>query len=231
MSSDAGIILRPHEELSYYSTDRGGGRTIYDYWEEGAACGDSITPSTYCESYRGWIGAVIEAAAGFDPSKQILSLGCGNGFVEADLVARGYDVAAIDLSPQAVALARSKGVPASVADVARWSPGSPADVVYADGLFGHLYDAQSATIPLLSRVQSWVALGGYLIVANDAPPDALVHEAGGVPGFFWLSAAFLRQQLEAAGLRSIQVTSYSYQRPISGRRERAVLLARRLIEH
>src|SRR4051812_41053231 len=95
----------------YYLQLRAGDENIFAIWERGAACGDSVTPSTWDPAYRDWIAALLQSCVEFDRSASILSVGCGNAFVESALVEAGYNVFAIDLCPEAVLLARCKGVP------------------------------------------------------------------------------------------------------------------------
>ncbi|MEO8594644.1 MAG: methyltransferase domain-containing protein [Candidatus Solibacter sp.] len=50
----------------------------------------------------------------FQPGHRVLDIGCGTGEDAVHLLARGISMAAIDASPAMVAIARTRGVPASV---------------------------------------------------------------------------------------------------------------------
>ena len=212
--------------VRFYLEPRDGGRNLYEIWEEGEAYRDSITPAAYCTPYRQWIGSFIESQLQPGSSRRVLSLGCGNAFVERDLVEKGCDVLGLDLSEAAVELAREKGVPAIVADVRTWEPGSPWDVVYADGLFGHLYSPADGLRRWLARVRGWLGDGGVLVVSSDTPPDRYAEEAPGVPGFYWLSAECVVDELEAAGYAIAGTETFSYLRPLSGSRTRSIVTGR-----
>jgi hypothetical protein len=72
--------------------------------------------------------------------------------VERELHRDGYAVLTIDVLPDAVAPARRKGVNAVVADATAWDPPAGGwDMLYADGLLGHLYDGAAGCVPLLRR--------------------------------------------------------------------------------
>jgi hypothetical protein len=158
----------------------------------------------------------------------MISIGSGNAAIESDLVHTGHRVLAVDVFTEAVELARCKGVDAVQADVRDWSP-PPGEwtVVYADGVMGHLYAQEVGLQPVLTAVRSWLApRNGVLVISNDRPRGvADVQPAPGVPGFHWLSETFLRKEAEAAGFDELSSTTFTYQRPRSGDRERAVLTA------
>jgi SAM-dependent methyltransferase len=202
--------------------------SLFDTWERGAARGDSVTPSTYSPEYRQWMCELLLEQLRAKPGGMI-SIGSGNATVEAAIAQAGHRVLAVDVIPEAVELARRKGVEAVLADVHHWSP--PAGtwtVVYADGVMGHLYEPQARLQPVLTRVRSWLGIHrGSLVVSNDRPRGlADVQPAPGVPGFYWLSEDFLRKEADAAGFGDLSSAVFPYQRPLSGTRERAILTAR-----
>ncbi|MFJ4770779.1 class I SAM-dependent methyltransferase [Streptomyces uncialis] len=172
------------------------------------------------------LGTLVKALAERD-SRKLLSLGCGNAVIEAELTAQGYDVLAVDAMPEAVRLARNKGVTSLLADVRTWTPGPDSrPVVYADGLLGHLYDPDTRTLPVLRRVRAWLTDGGTLIASNDSTMSGTPAEAApGVNSFYWLSEDYLASQAYEAGFSSAGCETFVYSRPISGPRRRSVLIA------
>lgn len=213
----------------YYLIEREQHRNIYQIWETGRAFKDSVTPSTSCEDYRSWIVERIQEQLSFDTSKKIISIGCGNAFVEQDLNKRGYDVLGIDVNESAVELAQRKGVPAIVADIYEWSPGSNnVDLIYCDGVLGHLYFEDTRCQNALARLKSWLTPGeGILFISNDASKDGRnVAEAPGVKGFYHFSEEFVVSELTHTGFEIVDTTNYVYERPLSGARQRLVVVAR-----
>ncbi len=198
-------------------------------WERGDAWGDSVTPSTFDPGYRAWIVDKLERCLDGAGGGSLLGVGCGNGIVEAELVRRGRSVLAIDALPQAVRLARRKGVDAIVADATRWQP--PHDrwhVVYADGFLGHVYDRYAGCDAIVRRLRSWLApRHGVLVISNDAPSETeRARPATAVPGFYWLSAGYIGERLRSAGFEICETEEFVYERPLSGPRRRAVVTAR-----
>jgi SAM-dependent methyltransferase len=204
------------------------GETLFDTWERGDARGDSVTPSTYSTEYRRWMCELLLGHLDEQPGGMI-SIGCGNAAVEAEITSAGHRVLAVDVIPEAVELARRKGIETVLADVRHWSPPAGAwTVVYADGVMGHLYDPEVGLLPVLTEIRSWLAPHrGVLVISNDRPRGlASVQPAPGVPGFYWLSETLLGKQADAAGFDHLMSDTFSYHRPLSGDRERAVLTAR-----
>lgn len=212
----------------FYAANGRQSRSIFDVWEHGDARGDSVTPSTYSAEYRTMMMDLLLGELASNDSKRLLSLGCGNAVIEARIADLGHEVLAVDAMPEAVELARKKGLTALQADVETWSPepgGWP--VVYADGLLGHLYDIETGSLPVLARIRDWLAGGGTLIASNDAPKNGAATEAApGVNAFHWLAEEYLVEQARAAGFSSATSLGFDYDRPLSGARHRSVLIAR-----
>lgn len=96
----------------------------------------------------------------------VVDLGCGGGILAAELLAAGYDVLGVDLSEDALAIARER------APGARLVQGSIADVELplcaAVTAIGEVvnYDAPATLAPLFARVRSALRLDG--LFAFDA---------------------------------------------------------------
>ncbi|MDJ1134773.1 class I SAM-dependent methyltransferase [Streptomyces iconiensis] len=221
----------------FYLPKRDNEPNLFQIWEDGGARGDSITPSTYSAAYRGWMRDKLVAALEAHGAKNLLSLGSGNAAIESGLARDGYRVLAVDALAEAVELAESKGLEALQADIADWTPEGSWPVVYMDGVLGHLYDPRTRSIqPVLRRIRSWFADdsgngqgtgGGTLIASNDCTTDGSpAQPAPGVTGFHWLTGAYMREQALAAGFGEVEAETFTYDRPLSGRRVRSVITAR-----
>ena len=115
--------------------------SIFHVWERGAGRGNVTTPATSSEPYRQWMTGLLRGLLAESQNPGLLSVGCGNGMVEAGLVADGFRVLGVDPMEPAVELAKAKGVDVVCADALNWTPPpGPWSVVYADGSLGHLYD-------------------------------------------------------------------------------------------
>jgi hypothetical protein len=210
---------------SFYVGTTDHGESLFDTWERGDARGDSVTPSTYSVEYRRWMSELLLAQLAARPGG-VISIGSGNAVVEAEVARAGHRVLAVDVFPEAIALAQRKGMEAALADVHQWwPPAGKWTVVYADGVMGHLYDPAHGLQPVLARIRSWLAPHhGVLVISQDRPRGvAEVQPTPGVPNCYWLSEDFLRKQAEEAGFDHPATAVFRYQRPLSGTRERAVL--------
>ena len=215
----------------YYQTPRevnGGLKTVYDIWESGGAFEDSITPSTYCPEYQLHISLKIQSLV--SKSGKILSLGCGNATVEGQLVKLGYTVRAMDVNAEAVGLARSKGIDAFLDDFMLMKPAQLVgiDVVYADGLIGHLVDPDLGLKPFAEKLQQLnFAKGTKFIISNDAPRRPFVdyeaHER--VKNFWFVSVPYLTGVLSGADFDVTERYTFQYFRPKSGMRDRTICVA------
>lgn len=211
----------------YYLHDNDGEPSIYHIWERGAGRGDVTTPATSSQPYQQYIEDLLRGFLAESPDPGLLSVGCGNGMIEARIAAGGFRVLGIDALEEAVELAAAKGLDAVCADVLDWTPPpGPWTVLYADGSPGHLYDPASELQALLQRFKSWLPEGGALVLSNDPPrTDAEVQENPKVPGYFWFSQDYLSQQVERCGFRDVSSTAFTYQKPLSGPRDRIVVTA------
>ncbi|WP_037908655.1 class I SAM-dependent methyltransferase [Actinacidiphila yeochonensis] len=227
------IVAKNHEDLvSFYSGNGADRSSIFEVWEDGGSRGDSVTPSTYSPEYRDWMADLLIGELEHNGGG-LLSLGCGNAAVEAQVARKGFRVLAVDAMEEAVALARKKGLEAVCADIYQWQPDEPWNVIYIDGVLGHLYSAEDGLLPVLARVRSWLEPrpesdpdrhAASLVASNDAPNNGeSVQKAPGVNGFHWLSAAYLREQAIEAGFDRAETREFSYNRPVSGPRTRAVM--------
>jgi SAM-dependent methyltransferase len=228
------LQVKNYDDLAkFYSADGTDKPSIFEVWEGGGSRNDSVTPSTYSPEYRNWMCgrliAELERNGG-----GLLSLGCGNAAVEAQVAQKGFRVLALDALEDAVALASKKGLDAVCADIYQWEPDESWSVIYADGVLGHLHHEQDGVAPVLDRIRSWLAPRGdsssgsaTLVASNDAPNNgADFQKAPKVNGFYWLSAEYMRDQALKAGYDSADVEEFRYQRPISGERVRAIMTGR-----
>lgn len=216
--------------LEFYLPKREGDPNLFEVWENGDSRGDSVTPSTYSARYREWMRDKLLHHLKRTGGGGVLSLGCGNAAVEAELVRSGHRVVAVDALSEAVELANAKGVEAVQADISVWSPPEPWSVIYMDGVLGHLYDPADGVQPILRRIRSWLAPGpngvATFVASNDDTRNGeQAQPAPNVRGFHWLATGYLGEQALAAGFTSVEIEHFSYQRPQTGDRRRSVIAA------
>ena len=89
---------------------------------------------------------------------RIFEVGCGEGHFLARATAAGHAAMGIDFNAKAVALARAKGVDATVADLSAVDPGNPPDLVALFHVIEHLADPAALFTELAghTRPGAWV---------------------------------------------------------------------------
>jgi trans-aconitate 2-methyltransferase len=116
---------------------------------------------------------------------RVIDLGCGPGNSTALLAARWpkADLEGLDSSPAMLDEARASGFPArwTLADIARWTPDAPYDVIFSNATLQWLDDQPV----LLPRLMGHLKPGGYLafqVPANfNAPSHALMRDVADEP--------------------------------------------------
>lgn len=211
----------------YYLSDNGDAPSIYHIWEDGGGRGNVTTPAQSSPEYREWMTGHLRGLLAERDDAGLLSLGCGNGKIEAGLAGEGVRVLGVDALEDAVALARSRGVEAVCADVLSWTPPpGPWTVIYLDGILGHLYDPETGVAPALARFRSWLPEGGVLVVSNDPPwDDSEVQVHRDMP-YYFLSQRYLDREVASCGFREVTSTVFTYEKPVTGSRDRIVVTAR-----
>jgi SAM-dependent methyltransferase len=92
------------------------------------------------------------------PPLRVLEVGCGRGDLARRLLAEGFEVTALDTSPEAVRLARAAGVPAVEADFLDY-----ADVPYHVVLFTRSLHHMPSLSDAVARAASMLRSDGWLI--------------------------------------------------------------------
>jgi RimJ/RimL family protein N-acetyltransferase len=144
-----------------------------------------MTPEQVAASYdqiaRQWLDvstygfAQIERAVAFVKNKGVaLDVGCGTGRLMGLLNRHGFRTDGIDVSPAMIALARDRHPEARLfhADICRWEPPRPYDLVVAwDSVWHVTLDQQEA---VLTRLCRGLAAGGVLVFTTggtDTPSE------------------------------------------------------------
>ena len=222
--------MEKKSDSNYYSSiDASIEKSIFHLWERGGYHKDSITPATHVPEYRRHIASRIRQETPI--GGKIFSLGCGNGFVEAELIKDGYTVSAIDLHSDAVALSRRRGVQTEQKDFFETDKHDFESVncIYADGFIGHLYDHGHRLSLFFHHIETMLnGRSVNCVLSNDAPTNSKLevqqHEA--VPEFWYISAEHLASEVHSRGHQARISEYFSYDRPLSGRRRRTIVTFR-----
>ena len=216
---------------AFYSTKREVGgveKSLYEIWEDGGALADSVTPSTYSREYQSHM--VLKLLSLTKAGGVVFSIGCGNGVVEGKLATLDRIARGVDCNAEAVSLSIRKGVDAAQADFFDLESGAfgDVDVVYGDGVLGHLFDAERGLDDVFAHLREiGLAPGAQVVLSNDAPRAGGVEVAphDRVRDFWFLSIDYLTRELEKFDLRVVERYYFPYFRPESGLRRRSICVA------
>ena len=120
------------------------------------------------------------AAAGNGP---ILDLGAGTGRVAAHLAAHGYEVVALDMDPDllAVLAQRAPSVTTVMADARSFSLERRFPLVIAPMQLAHILGGHAARVAMLERVHAHLIDGGTFAAALTDPMEALEERGDPFP--------------------------------------------------
>ncbi len=199
----------------------------FDFWEQGKNVGHSITPSTFDKNYLNNIVEIIISISSRYQSPSILSIGCGNSFIESALHNKGFNVLCTDISEKALVLARNKGLSTLRLDAGATIPNELShkfDLVISDGVVGHLCDDSGSLQNFLGNIKKAIKSGGCIFIAHDTPSkDISVQKHDHLKDIRWFSANFLEDSLVTSDFRDITKKELIYYRPEYGDRIRALV--------
>ena len=154
------------------------------HWQESTADALPVNPHLVAETSALSPGTAIEA-------------GCGEGAEAIWLAQHGWQVTAVDISPEALARAQARAGDVQVdwvaADLTTWEPPGQVDLVTT-----HYAHPAMPQLAFYSRIATWVAPGGtLLIVGHLHDPDAADH--GHEPQSAQVTLDSVRAMVDAAG--------------------------------
>ncbi|HYN20131.1 MAG TPA: methyltransferase domain-containing protein [Thermoanaerobaculia bacterium] len=115
---------------------------------------------------------VLEVVRRKGDVRRFLDVGCGSGELVCDVAALGASAEGVDFAPEMVELGRNlaqqrklESARFACASVFDYEPeGRPLDLIAANGFIE--YFSRSELLELLSRMRSWLAPGGSLVVGS-----------------------------------------------------------------
>jgi len=159
------------------------------------------------------------------PGERILDLGCGDGALTGDLVARGAEVVAIDASPEMVAAARARGLDARLADGQALAFAGEFDAVFSNAAL-HWMTAPDAVLTGVRRalrpggrfVGEFGGTGNVQAVIDAMTVTFANHPEFGalcLPWYFPTPEAY-RKRLMAGGFRVVTLGLHPRPTPLPG---------------
>jgi SAM-dependent methyltransferase len=184
------------------------GQSLFTVWERGESAQIPAPLSVRRPRYRKIIVRLITKCHPL--GARVLSIGAGNGFTEAEMRKEGFDVLATDVSDIALEYCRRKGLKTLKYEFPSESFPAPAsfDVIYCDGLLGHLWQSAKGYELCWIRFAKLSYLNSLLIISNDlADVDGMpTLNVTGAPkaNFFRPPAGWFLRDAEASGLWRIE---------------------------
>jgi 2-polyprenyl-3-methyl-5-hydroxy-6-metoxy-1,4-benzoquinol methylase len=114
-------------------------------------------------------------------ARKVLELGCGTGPIAMSLAARNHQIKAVDLSAEAVELARAHGVDAQVGDAATFNEGAPYDAVILADVLAEVLNPEK----LIANAANNLRLGGLLLLSTPngyGPFELRANQTGAESG-------------------------------------------------
>ena len=194
----------------------------FQIWERGEAVGPSMTPSTMHQDYRDKLVSILDDLASHTSGSRILSIGCGNGFVERDLLKLGYQVLATDVCKEALELAEAKGLNTMYLNATEGISciDEAFDLIFFDGVIGHLFDDSGSVDYIFQELHRVLSPQGVVLIGNGIPDNAENIWHLDRADYFYTSQAFLESRLKDSGFEAIQSILVVYQIPEVGIRTR-----------
>jgi SAM-dependent methyltransferase len=173
------------------------------HWQQAHRTGDASAPNPYLSRET---GGLVPGTA--------LDAGCGAGAEALWLAARGWQVTAADIAPEALALAARRAPAGRVrwveADLTVWDPGMRFDLVTTH--YAHPAMPQTA---FYERIAGWVAPGGTLLIVGHLHASGAAGHGHHPPAEASVTRADITALLDSAGWEI--VTAEEHLRTVPGR--------------
>jgi len=171
------------------------------------------------------LGAPVLELLAPQPGERILDLGCGDGVLTAELVARGCAVVGVDASVAQVETARHRGLDARVMSGERLAFDGEFDAVFSNAALHWMHDADAVIAGIRRALRPggrFVGeLGGHGCVARIVSALRAALAAQGVdpepirPWYFPTDDEY-RGRLEAGGFRVRSIALFPRPTPLPG---------------
>lgn len=220
------------KRLPSFAYEPPGQPSLFERWEAGAATDLPAPLAVRDGAYRSEVVRIIGRYR--SAGSRLVSIGAGNGCLEAALAQEGWEVLATDPAVNALRICRAKGLATARFALLADPPIGPFDVIYCDGVMGHLWDSRFVSIPAWSALAALGHRHSICVVSNDLSDDDqtarfAVRTAPGA-AFYRPPAGWYASDASSTGLWAVESEQlYSYVRAGAARR-REILVTRLLAD-
>ncbi|HEX8122903.1 MAG TPA: class I SAM-dependent methyltransferase [Solirubrobacteraceae bacterium] len=206
--------------------------SLFDRWEAGAKTDLPPPLAVGDAAYRSHVVGLLGRHA--DAARNLISVGAGTGHAEAALAARGWNVLATDPAGSALRICRGKGLATARFALLEDPPLGRFDVIYCDGVLGHLWDPDEASIPAWTALAALGRRDTICVVSNDLSDDddsaRFAVRTSRAAAFYRPPATWFGRDARATSLWSVESEHlYAYLRAGAARR-REIIVARLLAD-
>ncbi len=207
--------------------------SLFDRWEAG---GDAILQAPLAvrdPDYRRMLLGVFERLLA--PGRRLIGIGSGNGLVETELAAAGWDVLATDPCARALRLCEEKGLATASFTLGEDLNCDRFHVSYADGVMGHLWEPGSGTSRAWRSLAQLGAPGSFHVSSNDLSDDdrytRFAVNASPKAAFYRPPAGtYEREATENGAWTCVSTFTYPYLRRGVEPRRREILVLKLLLD-
>lgn len=147
--------------------------SLFDRWEVERSANVQAPLAVRDPDYRTRLLGVFEGIP--TPGRRLIGIGSGNGLMEAELAAAGWDVLATDPCASALRHCADKGLAtarfALGEDLRDDLGGERFDVSYSDGVIGHLWVSGRGTSGAWQALTRLGKPGSFHVTSNDLSDD------------------------------------------------------------
>lgn len=206
--------------------------SLFDLWEAGA---DAPLPAPLAVRDPVYRARIVEILTPFqDDGRRLVSVGAGNGVVEAMLVRDKWEVLATDPAFRALEICREKGLSTARFELLVDPPPGRFDVIYCDGVMGHLWDPRSASVSAWKALAGLGRRGSLCLLSNDLSDDdqspRFAVRGSPTATFYRPPPGWYGRDATATGLWRIEAEQHYRYRRRGTTRRREVVLARLLTD-
>lgn len=207
--------------------------SLFDQWETGGEAMLQAPLAVRDPEYRTVLSRVFQGLSA--SGRRLIGIGSGNGCVEVELAAAGWDVLATDPCASALRLCADKGLTTARLVLGEDLSADGFDVSYSDGVMGHLWQQGSGTSAAWQALAQLGAPGSFHVTSNDLSDDDR-HVRFGVnasrrAAFYRPPAGtFEREATESGYWAAVTTVIYSYMRRGVEPRRREILVLKLLLD-
>jgi SAM-dependent methyltransferase len=147
---------------------------LYDasYFESDFRCGRCDTNSADEAAFLSENQGLLDDFATLRPPGRLLDVGCASGWLIKHALERGWEAQGVELSPNAVAVARANGLDVVEGDlISARLPAAGFDLVYLGDVLEHVPDCRT----VLAEVARILAPGGFLYLRGPITTNSLAR--------------------------------------------------------